>query len=252
MNKIKTITLLFIFLLLSDPLSGRDKLMLSVYSDNIYILDGFDKTLSVYGYDLKKSSTVNLNNVSPSGFFDFFSVYDPYRYFLIDSMNGTVWQLDGNYNVREKLTDLKAGNRDLAGYLFPVSYNSLITAPVEKDGIWLLRNGYISEIVSFESSFTDMRVSGNEVFVLFHDRIAVYSPEGIYKYTKPVSGEYEKIRINSENIFLYTGNSVTSVSRLNGEIKEYATGKITDMEVTENMIIYISDTELSLKGINFE
>jgi hypothetical protein len=233
-------------------LNGRDYSCISAYNDTLFILNGIEKKISVYDSDAKESKIINVGNISPSGFFDHFTVFDPYRSYLHDTVAGMIWQLDENFEVKDRISTRKLFGVSLDGYIFPVAYNSLIAASSEKDKIYLLRNSRLSELISFDSPYTDFRVFEDEIFVLYGDRIVIYSASAVYKKTIPLPEQFEKIRPGINKILLYADGAVTSLDRQSKVSTNFKTGDIVDLYAAEKYMIFIPRTELIPVRIDFE
>ena len=172
--------LLFFIFLTSGILYSRDNFSISAYGDKIYVLDGFGKELYVYSLTNVLVNKIELKNISPSGFFDFFIRYDDFISYLVDSEKGIIYILDENYILKKRSDIVDSHGIRIYKKIFPTGYNSVLLASYDKNRIYSLKNNILKEILSFEKEFTDIHFDGNGLHVLFGSDFSVYSAEGRY------------------------------------------------------------------------
>ncbi len=234
----RIIAVLSVFLTLCTS-AAREELSLTVYGDKLYLTDGFFKKITVYDNELNEVRTVGLKNVSAAGFFDCYSIFDPYRSYLNDAVSGIIWQLDDKFEVKEKLDVLKKFGTALSGYIYPHMYNSLIIATREKDQILILRNSVLTELISFQSAFSDFRCLNDEILVLSGSNVRVYTASGALKIVIPFDREFEKIRPSENMILLYAKGEAILFDRSAKESVTYSTGEVTDLCLFNKSLIMI-------------
>jgi len=174
------IILLFSIFISSGFLYPRDSFSISAFGDKIYVLDGFEKELHIYGRNNVKSERIELKNISTSGFFDFFIRYDDFISYIVDSEKSIIYVLDENYNLKKSSDIATSHGIRIYKKIFPTGYNSVLLASYDKNRIYSLKNNILKEILSLEKEFTDIHFDGNGLHVLFGSDFSVYSAEGRY------------------------------------------------------------------------
>lgn len=174
-------TSIFMLFLTVESLFPRDNFSLSAHGDRIYVLNGFSKEISVYNNNKVVQKTLNLKNISPSGFFDFFVRYDDFLSYLVDSEKGVIYILDENFSLKKQSDIEKSHGIRIYKKVFPTEYNSVLLASYGKDKIYSLKNNSLKEILSFDKGFTDICFSGKKLYVLSGEEISVHTPEGRFE-----------------------------------------------------------------------
>ncbi|GEM_PF-1567438 len=244
---LKTVRSILFLLILFPFLYGRVNISLWTYGGSIYILDGFEKTIRIFDTDMREIKQVSVKNISTSGSFDFFSVHDPYRSYLNDTVSGIIWQLDGKYEVKMTL-DVKKSGHELSHATFPHEYNSLIAASENRESVFLIRNSIFSEIITSDISFTDIWASDGLIYLLYSEKVLLYTAEGVFVSEIPLKKMYSKIRISGAGMFLYSEGSVTHFDPAARENVELRTGKVLDFCVTGGRLFYIAEDTGELKS----
>jgi len=243
----RTVSSILFLLIMLPFLYGRVNISLWTYGGSVYILDGFEKIIRIFDTEMKEIKLVNLKNISSAGSFDFFSVHDPYRSYLSDAVSGTIWQLDGKYEVK-MILDVKKTGRELSRAVFPFEYNSLIAASENRESVFLIRNSIFSEIIISDVPFTDIWSSGGIIYLLYKDCLRTYTAEGVFLSEMPLTKMYDMVRSSDSGIFLYSDGFVTYFNTSARKTAEYRTGRIVDLCAASGRIFYIDEETGELKS----
>lgn len=238
---------IFLILIMCSALSGRNLVSLWYYGNSIYFLDGFDKMIRIFDPDLKELRSVSVRNISASGSFDFFSVHDPYRSYLNDAASGIIWQLDGDFEVKNVL-DVKKSGHELLHSVFPHDYNSLIAGASDFGSVFIIRNSIFTGIVTSDELFKDIWAAENNIYLLYREKVKVYSTEGIFRSEIPLDREYIKIRTAGDRIFLLSERLINCLNIKTREFREFHTGVVLDFCVSENRLFYLTADTRELKS----
>lgn len=230
---------LFSFILAQSALC-RDGFSMWPYGGMIFVLDGFSKSLEVYSSGLVLEKRSDLRKVSPSGMFAFFSVYDPYRYYVSDPVNGIIRQLDEDMNEKDRY-DLKKNGPGISGPVFPYDYNSVIVPSKRMDTVYLIRNGTVSEIISADEVFKDIWVDGRDIYLLYDTSIRVFTSQGVLINETAADEEYSMVRAFESIVGVYDGNRIISFGAAGDHRTIHDTGAISDFCILNGSIYFMKE-----------
>jgi hypothetical protein len=242
----------FLFLVISVALTGRESFYMSVFQNNIYMLDGFEKTVRVFDASASQTGLINLKNIDPSGFFDSFVRYDGLKSYAADSFRNTIYLLDENFALKAKSDIFAAHKEKISGMIYPVRYNAVIAASSDNDKLFSLENNVLKLIISLPYRFTDWFADTDAIYILSGTDISVYSSEGSLRTKLNCGNEFrfKKITASKETVFLLSDQGIHSLSLDGSERSFIPASNVLCFASLGSIVYYYDGKDLKLTGTN--
>ncbi|MDA3838186.1 MAG: hypothetical protein PF574_04295 [Candidatus Delongbacteria bacterium] len=172
--------LLLLIVLFHTFLFSSDLFSLTSFTNEFYYFDGFESNLKIYNSSNKLIDSMDLSNACKGATADYFIKYDKLKNYLFSSISGIMYLLDENYNLTSILDLNKLFSLNFVDKVYPINYNSLLVASEDLDKFYILENKELSEILTFSDIPVDFFFDSDKIFILFNDRVEIYSSSGVY------------------------------------------------------------------------
>jgi hypothetical protein len=138
--------LLLLIVLFHTFLFSSDLFSLTSFTNEFYYFDGFESNLKIYNSSNKLIDSMDLSNACKGATADYFIKYDKLKNYLFSSISGIMYLLDENYNLTSILDLNKLFSLNFVDKVYPINF-------------------------FFDS---------DKIFILFNDRVEIYSSSGVY------------------------------------------------------------------------
>ncbi|MBN2790003.1 MAG: hypothetical protein JXR69_07425 [Candidatus Delongbacteria bacterium] len=233
---------IILIIVLNLFLSARELQSLNLFNKEFYFFDGFENNLQIYTDNGKLIKEVDMSNINKNSISDFFIRYNSINSYLFDSISGVLYFLDENYNLSYSFDLTEIFKLKLNAEIYPANYNSLILASEDLEKYYILENKEMSEIIFLSDDPVDYSYSSNSLFILFSDKVEVYSYEGIYQRSFPLKEliEPSKIFISGKNLFVKHKDGIDRINcsinfKITGE--DYQTRIINESNIQDFAIV---------------
>ena len=249
--------LLLIVALFHAYLFSNELFSITSFSNEFYFFDGFESNLDIYNNSDKLDKSIDLSNICKSATADYFIKYDKLNSYLFSSISGIIYLLDENYNLKSSLDLNKLFSLNFNTKIYPMNYNSLLVASEELDKFYILENKELNEILIFSDLPIDFYFENDKIFILFDDRVEVYSNNAIYLRSLPFKEvkASSKIYFSENRVFVKHKDGIDRLNFDKIQNKgEYQTRIITeadiqDFAVIDNKIVFIKENKLLFKVV---
>ena len=249
--------LLLIVVLFHACLLSKELFSITSFNNEFYFFDGFESKLDIYNNSDKLDKSFDLSNICKGATADYFIKYDKLNSYLFSSVSGIIYLLDENYNLKSSLDLNKLFSLGFNSKIYPINYNSLLVASEELDKFYMLENKELNEILTFSEMPSDFYFENDKIFILFDNRVELYSNNAIYLRSLPFKNikVASKIYFSEDRVFVKHKDGIDRLNFDKIQNKgEYQTRllehkDIQDFAVIDNKIIFMKENKLLFKVI---
>ena len=250
--------LVVVIIFLQSYLLSNDLISITTFNNEFYFFDGFESRLNIYDNSDKLVKGIDISNVCKGSTADFFIKYHNLNSYLFSSISGIVYLLDENYNLKSFLDLNKLFSLDFTNKVYPINYNSLLVASEELDKFYVLENKELNEILTFSEMPIDFFFDEDKIFILFDDRVEVYSENGVYLKSLPFKDIKvgSKIYFSEDRVFVKHKDGIDRLNFDKIQNKgEYQIRIITETDIQNfaifgNKVAILKDNKILFKVLN--